>query len=101
MSDYRNAAQERGYDVLLALAGREFTGLAPGEIAHGLQVSASSVTRDLRVLQAKGLAEQITATGRWRLGPKLVQIGLAYAHAAEREARNLHDITQRYSRTPT
>lgn len=99
--EYSNAAQERGYDVLLALAGREITGLAPGEIAKGLGISPSCVTRDLSVLKTKGLVEQIAETGRWRLGPKLVQIGLAFNQEMARHQDRLTEINQRYSRTPT
>lgn len=99
--EYSNAAQERGYDVLLALAGRELTGLAPGELAKGLGISPSCVTRDLNVLRSKGLAEQIAATGRWRLGPKMVQIAIAFTSEIKRRAEEIEEIQQRYTRKPT
>ena len=98
--EYRNDAQERGYQVILTLAGNEFTGLAPGEIAKALDVSPSLITRDLRVLKAAGLAEQIAETGRWRLGPKLVQIALPFSDHIGRAQRKVDEIEQRYTRTP-
>lgn len=97
---YTNAAQTRGYEVLKALAGHEFMGMSPGEIAKAVGTSNDNITRDLRVLQASGLAEPILETGRWRLGPKLVQIALAFMHHIERSQRQLNDINQRYSRQP-
>lgn len=98
--EYRNEAQERGYKVLLTLAGNEFLGLAPGELAKALQVSPSLITKDLRVLQSSGLAEPILDTGRWRLGPKLVQVALAFTDHLERSQRKLDEINQRYTRQP-
>lgn len=97
---YTNAAQERGYRVLLTLAGNEFTGLAPSEIARAVGTTNDNITRDLRVLQATGLAEPILETGRWRLGPKLVQIALAFTDHIDRNRRRLEEVQQRYSRRP-
>jgi DNA-binding IclR family transcriptional regulator len=100
MREYSNAAQERGYAVLLALAGHEFQGVAPGEIAKALGVSASNVTRDLRVLQKMGLAEPLADTGLWRLGPKIVQISHAFTMNFDRARRRLEEVHQRYTREP-
>lgn len=97
---YRNAAQERGYQVLLTLAGNEFMGLSPSEIAKAVGTSNDNITRDLRVLQASGLAEPILETGRWRLGPKLIQISLAFSDHMSRHQRKLDDLNQRYTRQP-
>lgn len=96
--EYANAAQERGYAVLMALAGHEVNGLAPGEIAKGINASASNVTRDLRVLAKVGLAEQITETNRWRLGPRLVQIANAFSLNLDRQRRRVDEVGQRYTR---
>lgn len=98
--EYRNESQERGYRVLLALAGNEFTGLLPGEIAKAVEAAPGAITRDLRVLQAMGLAEQIHETGRWRLGPKVVQIALAFSSHMARCQGRLDEINQRFTRTP-
>lgn len=98
--EYRNAAQERGYRVLLALQGHEFMGVTPGELAKGLGISPSNVTRDLAVLVHMGLAEQVPETGRWRLGPKLVQIALSFTTHLERMKSRTAEIEQRFTRTP-
>lgn len=100
MAEYSNAAQERGYAVLLALAGHEVNGVAPGEIAKALQEEASNITRDLRVLQKVGLAEQIPETRNWRLGPKLVQIATAFSLNLDRARRRVDETAQRYTRDP-
>lgn len=96
---YNNAAQERGYAVLLVLAGNEFTGLTPSDIAKAIGTSASNITRDLGVLQKVGLAEQLVETGRWRLGPKLVQVALSFQLHLDKSRRRLDEINQRYTRT--
>lgn len=102
MPEYRNSAQERGYRVLLALSGKEFHGVAPGEIAKALGVSASNVTRDLRVLQKMGLAEPLADDPRrWRLTPKLVQIAHAFDLQLHKQRRRYEDIAQRFTRDPT
>ncbi len=98
--EYKSGAQERGYHVLILLAGNEFNGLAPGEIAKALDTGPSNITRDLRVLQSAGLAEQIQETGRWRLGPKLIQIALAFSDHVEKTSGRINELKQRYSRLP-
>lgn len=98
---YIHDGQQRLLKVLMALAGREFTGLAPGEIAKGLAITPSCVTRDLANLKEAGMAEVIAETGRWRLGPKLVQIGLAFTQELARKNEQFNEINQRYTRTPT
>jgi DNA-binding IclR family transcriptional regulator len=100
-AEYSNASQERGYRVLLTLAGHEVTGLSLSEIAKAVGASAATVLRDLRVLTKVGLAEQLTATGRWRLGPKLVQIAIAYHTNIDAARRRLDETVQRYTRIPT
>lgn len=99
-NEYRNESQERGYRVLLALAGHEFTGLLPSEIAKSVSAAPGAITRDLRVLQGAGLAERIQETGRWRLGPKVIQIALAFTQHMDRSQQRLNEINQRYTRQP-
>lgn len=99
--EYSNAAQERGYKVLLALAGYECTGVAPSEIAKAVGTSASNVTRDLRVLQKVGLAQPMPdSPNLWRLGPKLVQIATAFSLNYQRAQSRLDEVRQRYTRDP-
>ena len=97
--EYSNGSQERGYKVLMLLAGNEFNGLAPGEIAKSLQISAGNVTRDLRVLQKAGLAEPLPHDeGKWRLGPKVIQMAIAFKQHMATVQHRLAEVDQRYSR---
>jgi DNA-binding IclR family transcriptional regulator len=98
---YENESQQRVLKVLLALSGHEVTGLAAGEISKELQVSPANVTRDLANLQLAGLAEEIVWTpGRWRLTPKLVQIGVAMLADVEQQEKKLGELKSRYTREP-
>lgn len=94
------SSQQRILRVLMALAGNEFHGLAPSEIAKGLQILPSTVTRDIQNLLAAGFAEKIEDTGRWRLGPKLVQVALAFSTELQRARSQVDGITNRYTREP-
>lgn len=97
---YINAAQQRLLKVIVLLAGNEFAGLAPSDIAKALNTSPSNMTRDLANLKEAGLAEQLTDTGRWRLGPKLVQIALAFSDHMNRSSARIAEMQQRYTRKP-
>ena len=98
---YSNAAQERGYAVLTALAGHEFAGIAPGEIAKAIGASPPSVTRALRVLAKAGLAQQNPETGGWYLGPRIVQIASRFQVNLDRARRRVDELQQRYTRDPS
>jgi DNA-binding IclR family transcriptional regulator len=98
-TDYTNPAQQRVLAVLLLLAGNEFTGVLPSELARALDTSLPNMTRDLDNLRTAGLAERLD-TGRWRLGPKLVQIALAFSTHVGRMSDQLTEIKQRYTRLP-
>jgi DNA-binding IclR family transcriptional regulator len=100
MSDYTNDGQQRILSLLKTLAGNEVTGLLPHEIATAQKCSAAIVTRDLFNLAKAGLAEKIAETGRWRLGPKLVQIAIAFQLNLDRSQARLNEVSQRYTRTP-
>lgn len=97
---YRNNAQQRVLAVMLRLAGHEVDGLAPGELASAMSIQPSTITRDLANLQIAGLAEKIPGTERWRLAPKLPQIGLSMLGGIEKSQRRLDEINQRYTRDP-
>lgn len=99
--EYKSGAQERGYRVLILLAGNEFNGVAPGELAKALDTNPSNITRDLSVLHGAGLAEPLPHDPkRWRLGPKVIQIANAFtAHMGE-VTRRAAEIEQRYTRNP-
>jgi DNA-binding IclR family transcriptional regulator len=97
---YQCASQQRILKVMLCLAGHEVLGLAPGEIAEKVQSSPSVTTRDLRNLQAAGIAERIEETGRWRLGPRVPQIAVAMLNSLDRATSKLDEVRQRYTRAP-
>lgn len=103
MSDekYRSSTQQRVLQVLLALAGNEFGGVTPGELARATRSTASNMTRDLANLSLAGLAEEIPDTGRWRLGPKMVQLALAHLRHMDDIERRHNEVRQRYSRDPS
>ncbi|ABE50977.1 helix-turn-helix domain-containing protein [Methylobacillus flagellatus] len=99
---YNSSSQERGYRVLLLLAGHEFDGLAPGQLAEALKTNPSNITRDLRVLQEVGLAEPLpTDQRRWRLGPKLIQVATQFQQSLTEIKRRADEVQQRYTRTPS
>ncbi|MDH2233083.1 MarR family transcriptional regulator [Delftia tsuruhatensis] len=98
-TDYTNAAQQRILQLIGLLAGHELQGLAPSELAKGMNVTASTITRDLDNLRSAGWAEQTPQAGRWRLSPQVVQISLRHAAAIRAGEQTLQDVVQRFSRT--
>lgn len=97
---YRSNAQQRILKILIFLAGHEVDGLAPGEISKGLVIAPSHVTHDLANLRIAGLAEEVEGGGRWRLSPKLPQIGVAMLNGYDRAKSKLDEVGQRYTRNP-
>ncbi len=97
-TSYDSPAAQRILAMVMVLAGNEFNGLLPSDIAKALKCGASTVTRDLHNLQAAGFAEQIPETGRWRLGPKVVQIAVSFSTALNRAETRLREVTQRFTR---
>jgi IclR family acetate operon transcriptional repressor len=69
------AAVERALAVLDALG--DDAELGTNEIARRTGVNASSVSRLLATLADAGLVEHVPATGRYRLGLRLIQLGNA------------------------
>ena len=96
---YLSDAQQRLLQLILTLSGNEIEGLAPGQIAKLAGCSPSQVTRDLANLRCKGWAEQIETSGRWRLGPEIVQIATRHLTALDRASKRLAEATNRYSRS--
>lgn len=97
---YTSDGQQRLLALIRVLAGNEVHGLAPGEIARAQDCAPSVVTRDLANLREAGFAEQIAETGRWRLGPALVQIAHAHQREMDKAERRLAETRQRFSRSP-
>ncbi len=86
MTDYTNNAQCRILRLVSALAGNEFAGISPGELARLTQSSSCNVTKDLFNLARAGFA--LEANGRWFLGTSLIRISHACAqHHQQCEAR--------------
>ena len=67
------AAVTRATAVLdeLGAAGRD---LGTNELARATGINASTVSRLLATLTAAGYAEHVPATGRYRLGPRVIQL---------------------------
>lgn len=94
---YTNDAQQRLMSLVIALAGHELHGLAPADIIRLTGHTAAQVTRDMANLEQVEWAERIAATGRWRLGPAVVRIGVKYAVAADQAMSRIQQMHQRYS----
>ena len=85
-------------ELVRLLAGHEVLGLAPGEIAKALGVSASWASRTLPALAAEtGFIECIPGTNRWRLGVPMVRIATTVATNLNAAKRQLDDISARYA----
>ena len=72
----RIAAVERAVAVLDELA-REPTPLGTNELARRIRVNPSTASRLLATLEGAGLVEQVPASGRYRLGLRLLELGNA------------------------
>lgn len=94
---YISESQQRLLSLIRTLAGHEVDGMTPGEIVRANECSASQVTRDLANLKHIGWAEQLP-TGRWRLGPEIVQIAMRHMTALERARQRLDETGTRFSR---
>lgn len=94
-------AQRRILETVLCLAGNELMGLSTVDVQRALNLKhASVVTRDLQVLLDMGIAEKIQETGRWRLGPKLIQIARDFEINVTKAAAKFRELEQRYTRSP-
>ena len=85
-------------ELLRLLAGHEVLGLAPGEIAKGLDVPAPWVSRALPALEAEtGFVERVANTNRWRLGVPFVRIAITVSANLNAAKRQLDEVSQRYT----
>lgn len=85
-------------ELFRLLAGHELLGLAPGEIAKGLDVSPSWVSVTLPALAASsGFVEQVAGTNRWRLGVAFVRIGMTVSTNLSKAKAHLEEVSNRYS----
>lgn len=84
-------------DLFRLLAGHEVLGLAPAEIAKGLEVSPSWVSQNLPPMVATGFIERVDGTNRWRLGVAFVRISVTVTTNLNAAKRHLDDISNRYA----
>lgn len=85
-------------ELFRLLAGHELLGLAPGEIAKGLDVSPSWVSVTLPALAASsGFVEQVVGTNRWRLGVAFVRISMTVSTNLSKAKAHLEEVSNRYS----
>lgn len=84
-------------ELFRLLAGHEVLGLAPGEIAAGLGVPPSWVSRNLPALAATGYVEQVAGANRWRLGVAFVRIAFTVSTGLNAARQQLEETARRYS----
>lgn len=84
-------------DLFRLLAGHEVLGLAPGEIAKGMDVSPSWVSVNLPALASTGFVEQVIGTNRWRLGVAFVRLAFTVSTQLQASKRRLDEVSQRYN----
>ena len=93
------AAAVNVLSLIPALAGHEMTGLLPGQLSKALGIAPAQIGHYLVTLEAVGFAEQLGDTGRWALGPKLMQVALAHLTHMSRQQQVLDETKQRFSVT--
>ena len=98
-TDYTSNCQQRILKVMQALAGHEFAGMAPKELATAVGTTQQNITRDLDNLKTAGVAEPLD-TGRWRLTPKVIQMAVAFQLHLDRAQSRVNEINNRYTRNP-
>lgn len=85
-------------DLYRLLAGHIVLGLAPGEIAKGIDVAPSWVSVNLPAIAAEtGFVEQVPGTNRWRLGVAFVRIAVTVGTELTRARQQLDELSQRYA----
>ncbi|TVO70875.1 hypothetical protein FHP88_15590 [Sedimenticola selenatireducens] len=97
---YLSNSQQRILRILIHLGGHEVHGLAPGEISKSLDITPANVTHDLANLKHAGLAEPLSDSNRWRLTPRIPQIGVAMLNGIGRAESKLAETKQRFSTQP-
>jgi ArsR family transcriptional regulator len=84
-------------ELFRLLAGHEVLGLAPAEIAKGLDVPASWVSVNLPALSTTGFVERVDGTNRWRLGVPFVRLAFTVSTNLAAAKARLAEVSQRYS----
>lgn len=83
--------------LITILAGNEFTGLTPTQLATATGMSLVQVGNYLATLQEADFAEPILDTGRWRLSARLMKIAIAHLMHVDEQQKRLDEVKQRYS----
>lgn len=83
-------------DLFRLLAGHELLGLAPGEIAKGIEVNPSWVSINLPPLAETGFVERVDGTNRWRLGVAFVRIATTVQTSMTQAKQRLEETSKRY-----
>ncbi|MFM9881223.1 MAG: transcriptional regulator [Burkholderiaceae bacterium] len=84
-------------ELFKLLAGHELLGLAPAEIAKGLDVGAPWVSVNLPALASTGFVERVDGTNRWRLGVSFVRIAVTVSTNLQAAKARLQEVSERYS----
>ena len=84
-------------ELFRLLAGHELLGLAPGEIAKGIDVAPSWVSVNLPALATTGFVELVPGTNRWRLGVPFVRIAFNVSAQLNAAKKRLDETGQRYN----
>lgn len=85
-------------ELFKLLAGHELLGLAPAEIAKGLDVGPSWVSVNLPAIAATtGFVERVDGTNRWRLGVPFVRISVTVSTNLAQAQRRLDEVSNRYA----
>jgi DNA-binding IclR family transcriptional regulator len=93
-----NDAIRKTCELFRLLAGHELLGLAPGEIAKGLNVGAPWVSVNLPAIAAEtGFVERVDGTNRWRLGVPLVRIAFSVSTQYSTAVKKLDEVGKRYA----
>lgn len=95
------AGMRRVVRIVNALAGHEVDGVSNAQLAESLRCTPSACLRTLQVLADEGWVEQFPETKRWRLGPRPVQVALAFTQGLDRAESRVAEVRQRFSRLPT
>lgn len=85
-------------ELFKLLAGHELLGLAPAEIAKGLDVAPSWVSVNLPAIAATtGFVERVDGTNRWRLGVPFVRIAFTVSTQMQASKQRLDEVSHRYN----
>lgn len=92
-----NAAQTRMLNVIETLSGAEVFGMRLKDAAAALQITESTVLRDLQTMQEAGWAQQLP-DGKWRLAARAMQVLSNFQYGLAEAAARVDEVRHNYSR---